>query len=64
MRPGTDVNKYLGEVVDSGEFQEGRDTIAKTANDEPVESGCVMDLGQISSTFQGDRGKRQHSGDA
>ena len=55
---------YLGEVVHGGELEEGGDAVCEAADEEPVEVGGVVHLGQRRPAVQRDRRQRQHRRDA
>lgn len=54
---------YLREVVHPRELEQRGDAVAEGADDEPVEGGGVVDLGQVGAAVQGDCGQGEDGGD-
>ena len=65
--PGSLLNAqyppHLGEVVDPGELEDGGDAVEEAADDEPVQGGGVVDLGEAGPAVQGDGGESEDGGD-
>ena len=55
---------HLGEVVHAGELQERGHAVEEGADDEPVQRGGVVDLGQPGPAVQGDGGESEDGRDA
>ena len=55
---------HLGEVVHAGKLQERGHAVEEGADDEPVQRGGVVDLGQPGPAVQGDGGESQDGRDA
>ena len=52
---------HLGEVVDPGKLQDGGHAVEEAADDEPVQGGGVLDLGQVRPAVHGDGRQCQDS---
>ena len=52
---------HLGEVVDAGKLQDGGHAVEEAADDEPVQGGGVLDLGQVRPAVHGDGRECQDS---
>ena len=50
--------------MNGGELEEGGDAVGEAADEEPVEPGGVVHLGQRGPAVERDRRKRQHRRDS
>ena len=65
-RPNTQTcaHTHLCEVVDASKLEDGGHAVEEGADDEPVQRGGVVDLGQPGPAVQGDGGESQDGRDA
>ena len=54
----------LGEVVNACELEYGCKAVEEAADDEPVQRGGVVNLGQVGPAVHGDGGEGEHGSHA